>query len=70
MSMTTRPSSPLGRTWRPAGRQVGRAIGVTVLVAVMGAGRVAADYRRAWLLVATCGMLAASAALALRPPPS
>lgn len=51
------------------GRQVGSAIGVAILVAVLGATAVtAADFRAAWWIVIGGGVLAAVAIAALGPP--
>ena len=47
-------------------RQVGSAIGVAILVGVLGAGLVASDYHAAFVVMAGCGVLAAVAAAALR----
>jgi EmrB/QacA subfamily drug resistance transporter len=52
------------------GRQVGSALGVAILVAVLATGAsTAADFHHAWLIV-LCGALGAAAALALLGPAS
>jgi EmrB/QacA subfamily drug resistance transporter len=44
-------------------RQIGSAVGVAVLVALLGAGAHPGDYRPAWLVMACCGLLAAGFAV-------
>jgi hypothetical protein len=48
-------------------RQIGSAVGVALLVALIGAGRTSADYRSSWLLMVCCGLLAAGFAVVIRP---
>jgi hypothetical protein len=54
------------------GRQIGSALGVAILVAVLGAGSSPADYRAAWwfMLVAALSAGATLAALGRVPAPS
>jgi EmrB/QacA subfamily drug resistance transporter len=46
-------------------RQIGSAVGVAILVALLGAGVHVADYRPAWLVMSVCGLLAAGFATAI-----
>jgi MFS family permease len=46
-------------------RQIGSAIGVAILVGLLGSGLAPGDYRGAWLLIAICGVLAAVFATAI-----
>jgi EmrB/QacA subfamily drug resistance transporter len=50
-------------------RQIGSALGVAVLVSLLGTGATAADYRAGWLVMAGCGVLAVLFALRLAARP-
>jgi hypothetical protein len=51
------------------GRQIGAALGVAILVAVLGtATRTAADFHTAWLITVAGGLAAGLALAALGPP--
>lgn len=47
-------------------RQIGAALGVTILVAVTGKANAYADFKMAWIWLTVCGLLTAFAAYATR----
>jgi EmrB/QacA subfamily drug resistance transporter len=51
------------------GRQIGAALGIALLVAVLGVGgATASDFRSAWLITVICGLLTGGALAAIGPP--
>jgi hypothetical protein len=51
------------------GRQIGAALGVALLVAVLGSGGASAsDFHTAWLITVICGLLTGGVLAAIGPP--